>query len=221
MSSPLKLRAMRGKKADIGLFIAFRLILPYNDRMPQKLFNPALRILLSTNALIMLAGAMLGPIYALYVEGIGGSLLDASMAGFVFAFSGGLVTLFSGRLSDRVRHSDLILAAGYMMIGAGFFLYQFADTIRAIFAIQMLIGVGQAIYSPPFDKLYSMHLDNGKGGTEWGAWETMAYFTSAIGALAGGAMVTYLGFGAMFLTMSILCFSSGIYLYILSPQRIL
>ena len=35
--------------------------------------NKALKILLSTNAIILLAAAMLGPIYAIFVEEIGGS----------------------------------------------------------------------------------------------------------------------------------------------------
>jgi len=42
--------------------------------------NRGLRILLVTNAMILLAGAMLGPIYAIFVEKVGGNLLDASIA---------------------------------------------------------------------------------------------------------------------------------------------
>ena len=51
----------------------------------MKKFNRALRILLSTNGMILLAGAMLGPIYALFVDKIGGDLMDASIAGGIFA----------------------------------------------------------------------------------------------------------------------------------------
>jgi len=61
--------------------------------MYKFFFNKALRILLVTNALILLAAAMLGPIYALFVKEIGGDLMDASIAGFIFAISAGLVTL--------------------------------------------------------------------------------------------------------------------------------
>ena len=38
--------------------------------------SKALRILLATNAFILLAGAMLGPIYALFVDEIGGETVQ-------------------------------------------------------------------------------------------------------------------------------------------------
>lgn len=189
--------------------------------MRNYLFNRALRVLLVTNALILLAAAMLVPISALFVEKIGGSLMDASIAGGLFALSAGIVTLLSGRLSDRVRHSEQILISGYVLMGSGFFLLQFVESITTLFAIQVLIGMGEAIYSPAFDKLYSKHLDIKKSGTEWGAWESMYYFMTAIGALIGGLLVTSFGFSALFLTMALLSFASGTYLYFLRPQRVL
>lgn len=189
--------------------------------MQKLIFNKALRVLLATNALIMLSAAMLGPIYALFVERIGGDLLDASIAGGIFALTAGIVSLLSGRLSDEVRHSDWILVLGYSFIGLGFFLYLFVDSVIFLFAVQVIIGFGEAIYAPAFDKLYSLHLDKGKGGTEWGAWETMNYFTYAAGALFGGLLVSHFGFDIIFMMMAALCYLSAGYLYLLSPRRIL
>lgn len=82
-----------------------------------------MRILLCTNALVLMVGAMLGPIYALFVEKVGGDLMDASIAGGIFALAAGLATLASGRYSDRIKENELIVVLGYTIMGIGFLLY--------------------------------------------------------------------------------------------------
>ncbi|HZJ41704.1 MAG TPA: MFS transporter [Patescibacteria group bacterium] len=176
-------------------------------------FNKALRILLSTNAMILMAGAMLGPIYALFVERIGGNLMDASIAGGIFAFVAGVTTLISGKYSDKIKENELIIVLGYLIMAIGFFLYFWVNSIVFLFVVQAIIGLGEAIYSPAFDAVYSKHLDGHKSGTQWGAWESMNYFTTAIGAIVGGALVTLFGFQIIFIIMGSLCFSSALYVF--------
>ncbi|MCA9385382.1 MFS transporter [Candidatus Dojkabacteria bacterium] len=175
--------------------------------------NSSLRILLATNSLILLAGAMLAPIYALFVEDIGGSLMDASIAGGIFALFAGVTTFISGKISDSFKENELIIVLGYVIVGIGFLSYLWANSIVALFIIQALIGIGEAIYSPAFDAVYSKHLDTKSAGTQWGAWESMNYFTSAIGAIVGGSIVTIFGFNTLFICMFALCITSGLYIY--------
>lgn len=188
--------------------------------MTLLFFNKALRILLTTNAMILLAGAMIGPIYALFVEKVGGDLLDASFAGAIFALAAGITTLISGKYSDRIKENELIIVAGYLIMGIGFLLFIFIETVPQLLLVQILIGFGEAIYSPAFDAQYSKHLDGHKSGTQWGAWESMNYFTTAIGATLGGIIVTILGFNAIFVAMSALCTFSALYIYFL-PRKAL
>jgi len=181
--------------------------------MKRFLFNKALRILLITNGLILLAGAMLGPIYALFVVDIGGSLLDASFAGAIFAVAAGITILISGKFVDKSKRPELIVAFGYTFMGFGFLLYIFVSSIWFLFVVEILIGFAEAFYSPAFDALYSKHTTKKKAGREWGAWESMDYFSVAIGAVVGGFIVTKFGFSAIFLIMAILCFIGAIYLF--------
>lgn len=181
--------------------------------MKRLFFNKALRILLSTNAMILMAGAMLGPIYALFVEKAGGNLIDASIAGGIFAFAAGLTTLISGKYSDKIKENELIIVLGYAIMGLGFFLYIWVNSIIFLFMVQAVIGLGEAIYSPAFDAVYSKHLDGHKSGTQWGAWESMNYFTTSIGAIIGGGLVTLFGFKILFVVMAMLCFLSALYIY--------
>jgi len=186
----------------------------------QKLFNRPLRILLTTNGVILIAGAMLGPIYALFVEKIGGDLLDASYAFGVYALAGGITTLISGKYADKIKENELIVVFGYGLIGVAFLGYTVINSMWGLLAIQMLIGFGEAIYSPAFDAIYSKHITKFKSGREWGAWESMNYFTMAIGAVIGGFLATLFGFNFMFITMGLISLGSALYIFLL-PRKVL
>ncbi len=188
--------------------------------MRRFLFNKALRVLLLTNAMVLVSGAMLIPIYALFVEDIGGSLMDASLTGGIFALVAGITTLFAGRFADRIKRDKLIVVYGYALSGLGFLLYNFVESILFLFAIQVLVGFSEAFYSPAFDKLYTKHVTIKKAGREWGAWESMNYFSIAIGAFLGGLIVTFFGFNVLFTIMAFLCCLSAIYIWQL-PKRVL
>lgn len=181
--------------------------------MKKLFFNKALRILLSTNAMILMAGAMLGPIYALFVENVGGDLMDASIAGGIFALVAGLTTLVSGKYSDKIKENELVIVFGYLIMGIGFSMYFWVNSIIFLFIVQAIIGLGEAIYAPAFDAVYSKHIDGNKSGTQWGAWESMNYFTTATGAIVGGGLVTLFGFQTLFVIMAMLCFCSALYIY--------
>ena len=183
--------------------------------MKKIFFNRPLRILLSTNALILMAGAMLFPIYAIFVKKVGGDLMDASIAGGIFALVAGLTTLLSGKYSDKVKENELIVVVGYAIMGVGFCLYFWVNSVIFLFFAQAVIGLGEAIYSPAFDAVYSKHLDHHKSGTQWSAWESMNYFTTALSAVLGGGVVTLFGFKTLFILMALLCFSSALYILFL------
>ena len=181
--------------------------------MKRLFFNRALRILLFTNAVVLIAGAMIGPIYALFVEKVGGSLLEASITGGIFALAAGLTTLIAGKYADSMKKEELIVAFGYLVMGIGFMLFMFVNSIWFLLVVQMVIGFSEAFYSPAFDALYSKHITPSKAGREWGAWEALNYFSLFVGAIAGGIIVTKFGFNALFMIMAVLSFSSSVYIY--------
>jgi len=186
----------------------------------KRLFNKALRILLVTDATVLLAGAMLGPIYALFVEEIGGDLLDASLAGAVFALAAGITTLIAGKYSDKIKENELIIVLGYIILGVGFLLYTTVNSILSLLVVQVIIGLGNAIYAPAFDAIFSRHLIKRKTGRAWGAWEATNYFATAVGAIVGGLIVVTFGFDVIFVIMAILCFASSLYIWRL-PREVL
>lgn len=188
--------------------------------MKKPLFNKALRLLLVTNGLVLLSGAMLGPIYALFVDGIGGDLLDASLTGGIFALAAGITSLISGKFADKLKRPEKIVTIGYFGMGVGFLMYMFVGSIYMLFLVQVVIGISEAIYSPAFDAIYSKHLAKTKRGREWGAWETINYFSIATGSMIGGIIAKGLGFNFLFWIMATFCFFGAITIYF-SPKKLL
>ncbi len=182
--------------------------------------DKAIPVIIATDSLVMLAAAMLAPIYALFVKDLGGSLLDASIIGAVFALTAGLTSLISGKLTDKIKEKEFIVIIGYICIGIGFVLLTFAHSIWFLFFIQILTGFGNAFYGPAFDTLFSQHTTKRRAGFQWGSWWSMYYFTTAIGALLGGLIVTWFGFPILFLIMAMFTFFSALYIYLL-PRKVL
>ena len=203
-----------------GLFLIWQMHGAIIQSMKRILYNRATRVLIITNALILLSAAMLGPFYAVFVEKIGGDILEAGTAFGIFAFVAGIATLVSSRFADTVTRDERILSLGYLLVGIGFFAYLFVGSVRELFLVQILIGLGEAIYAPAFDKLFSQHLTIMKMARQWGAWEANYYFMLGLGAVIGGMIINYFGFSVMFIIMGALSLTSSVYLYYL-PKEVL
>jgi MFS family permease len=182
--------------------------------------NKSLKILLITNGLVLLAAAMLGPIYALFVEEIGGSIIDAGLTGGIFALAAGITTIVSGIYADRIKENELIIVFGYLILGLGFFLYTKVNSILSLFLIQALIGFGEAIYVPAFDQIYTKHMEKGTRGRVWGLWEGINYFTAALGSAVGGFLAYKFGFDILFYIMSGISVITAFYILLL-PRKLL
>ena len=186
----------------------------------MKYLKTSLKILLATNGLILLTGAMLGPIYALFVERIGGSILDVGIAGSIFALVAGITTIISGKYTDKIKESELIIVFGYLLLGVGFFLYSKVNSIYTLFLVQIIIGFGEAVYSPAFDSVYTKHMGKKVTGKLWGLWEGMNYFVIAAGSVSGAFIAFNYGFNALFFIMSSISVISALYIFFL-PRKIL
>ncbi len=182
--------------------------------------NPALKALLVADALVLAAAAMLTPIYAVFVQDVGGDILDAGLTAAALAFGSAIASLVAGRFADGLRNKRILIVIGYAVTGLGFFLFTTVSGVLFLAAVQVIIGLARAFAEPAFDALYSMHLDKKKEAEEWGAWEGMAYFVGGVGALVGAAVVSYTSFDTLFLIMAGLCFVSAVYMFRV-PQRTL
>lgn len=165
-----------------------------------------LKVLLFGDSFFMLSMGMITPIYAIFVERIGGDILDASGAWAAFALSSGVLMYILGRWEDRHKHFASLACLGYLLRSLAFLGYFFVENTLGLFIVQIVLGVSGAINTPAIDTLYTRYLDGKKQASEWAAWEGLDLVISAFAAIIGGTIATYLGFRVLFLAM----FASGI-----------
>ena len=174
--------------------------------------NRALRALLIVDGLVLAAVAMLAPIYAVFVDEVGGDLLDAGLTAGALAFGSGVASLISGKIADKTKNKRVFIFVAYAVTGLGFLLFTTIHSVWYLAAVQAVIGLAQAFGQPAYDALYSVHLEDGREAEGWGAWEAVSYFTTAFGALLGGFIVSVTSFSTLFVIMAALCGFSAIYI---------
>jgi len=169
---------------------------------------------LVTDAFYMLAGAVIAPIYALFVKDIGGDLLDASLTFTVYMITAGVVVLLLGLWEDKAKHQTKFVIAGYGIGAIGYLGYLFVNSAGSLFIVQAVLGLSAALKDPAYDALFS-----NSGGKHlalaWGEWEAVDYIALGIGAFAGGFIAQEFGFQALLVIMfafSVGSFSTSLFL---------
>ncbi len=163
-----------------------------------------LKILLLAASLFLLAGGLFGPVYAVFVEEIGGNLLIAGSAYGLFSIITGVLIFLISRWEDHIKYQEKLVIVGYLMSSLGYLGLIFVRAPIHLFIIESIFGIGTAVQTPAYDGLYSKHLDRGKFASEWGLWESMYYIVTAIAATIGGFLANTYGFKVLFLIMFVL-----------------
>jgi predicted MFS family arabinose efflux permease len=168
------------------------------------------RLLLLTDGLYLLSGGLIGPIYALYVEKIGGDLLDASSTFAFFMITAGFVTYLLAKWEDKQKHQEKFVIVGYGIGVLGYLLYLFVSNSYILFFVQIILGLSVALKDPAYDALFSAsrkHL-----ALAWGEWEAVDYLVLGVGALIGGFIAEKFGFQMLLFVM----FGFSVFSFLLS-----
>lgn len=151
------------------------------------------RLLLITDAFYLIAGGLLGPIYALYVADIGGDLLDAANTYAIFMVTAGIVVFLLGLWEDKAKHQRKFVIAGYGLGVLGYAGYLLVANPLGLFIVQGILGLSVALKDPAYDALFSR-----SGGKHlafaWGEWEAVDYIALGVGAFLGGVIAHLHGF---------------------------
>jgi MFS family permease len=182
--------------------------------------SKALKALYLFNGIFVLAGSLLGPLYAIFVNQVTGGILKVSFSWSVYLFSSTIFMFAMSKFGDRVKEKEYLLMAGFLVRGLCWFSFIFVDSYISLIVIQFVLGIGEALGTPSFDAIFAEHLKNGKHIHEYSDWKAISNLALVIGTLLGGFIVQSFGFDLLFALMSIL--ASIAFLGILvKPRRLL
>jgi MFS family permease len=182
--------------------------------------NLALKALFISNSIFVFASMLLGPLYAVYVQKIGGGVLLVSISTGVFYVSTAVFLIFVARWGDRVREKEFMLMTSYIIRGFAFLSYIFINSSLMLVVLQVIFGLGAALGTPTFSALFAEHTDKKEEVMEHSDWALVSHLVMALGTIVGGFVAASLGFSFLFVTIAILCFlSAGLILF--TPRKVL
>lgn len=182
--------------------------------------NKSLRILFLINAVFVFASSLLGPLYAIYVQGIDRNIISVSFSWAVFMFSSTIFMYFVSKYGDYIKEKEYLLAAGFLVRCLAWFGYIFVSNLSGLIALQIILGLGEALGTPSWDAIFAKHLDKNKEIMDYSDWNIVRNLMIAIATVVGGVLVTYFGFNLLFTLMGLLAFISFIGVLI-TPKKVL
>jgi MFS family permease len=165
------------------------------------IMNKTIKILITTSVLCNAAFAFLEPIYAIFVQRIGGFILEASISMGLYAMALGIVTIIIGKISDNKQYRAKLIVAGYALAALAFLGYYFVKSPWELFAIQIVLGVSSALIDPGWNALFGTNVKKNKEATEWGLWEGAKQISIGIASIVGGIIAFAFGFKILILVM--------------------
>lgn len=171
-----------------------------------KDFNPVIRFLIISDVVLIGAGGLLGPIFALFVEDfiIGGNEVVAGLAAAIFLFTKSIFQIPVANFIDKIKgeKDDFWLMFIFTLLASVIpLLYLIINTPLHLYIVQFLLGLFIAFTFPTYMAIFTRHIDKSKEGTEWGMYFTLTDLTSAALAAVGGYMAVYSGFHILILTV--------------------
>lgn len=163
------------------------------------LAREAKTLLISSN-LWYFGSGMLSPIFAVFAQRVGGDILEVTWAWAAYLLAMGIFTLLVGRFSDRLDKGKVMLV-GYFLNAAFTFSYLLVSSPLHLFAVQVGLGLAMALATPTWDALYSEYVPRENSAYLWGIASGYPQIVGAAAAALGGAIIYYLSFDALFISM--------------------
>jgi MFS family permease len=159
------------------------------------------KILLISSFFGHFALGLLGPIYAIFVQGIGGDLLDVGIAYALFSIFTGIFVVLFGTSKFFEKHIRHMVVIGYALLSLSCLGYVFVYNSMQLFVVQIIMGIASGILEPSWDSLFAQKMPVKQASRNWALWSGGASLMIGISAIIGSLIASKLSFQVMFILM--------------------
>ena len=163
--------------------------------------NRISRILLLGANLWYFGEGMLGPLFAVFSEKVGGDILDITWAWAAYLVVTGVCYIVVGKLINGKPYQAKVMVFGYGLNAALTFCYTFVSNSWQLFIVQAGLGVAEAIGTPAWDALYAKNVDEEHDTFAWGLSSGQSQIVTGLAIFVGGMIAHYGSFNALFIVM--------------------
>jgi predicted MFS family arabinose efflux permease len=159
------------------------------------------KVLITSFTLSTFSEGIILPIYAIFVQKIGGTILDAGYAMGIFLITTGIFTTLVHRTTWSSRTRIFLMLLGWLIWLIGIGLYLLVSNIAMLFLAQIFTAIGNAVADPVFEVELADHTDPELKEYEWGLFDGSKDVVDGAAAILGALIVSAFGFRIMIYTM--------------------
>lgn len=162
--------------------------------------HPKEKILWWSSNLWSFSQGMLGPLFTVFAQKIGGSIFDIAWAWGIYLIVTGVVVILVGKFSDH-HSKEYLMIVGYVLTAVLTFLYLLVKTPAQLFLVQAGLGLGLAMATPTWFALFEKYSTRKTDGAMWGLADGGDKISMGIAIILGGFLVKWFSFSALFIVM--------------------
>lgn len=139
---------------------------------------------------------ILTPIYAFFVQKIGGSILEASWAIAIYSIITGVGTILIHNTRWSCKYRKQLFWGGWLVWLLSVAAYLVMYNTLMLYITEVFNGVGSAMCQPVFDAEFSKQSSQNLTGG-WAIFEGITNIFYGVASIAGGFIVTWYGFNVL------------------------
>ncbi len=161
-------------------------------------------ILILINVMIIASGAFMTPLWANFVQHIGGDLETAGIAICIFSIVIGVLMCIAGKIEHHYQNDEWFMCVSQLIVFLSYLGYFWVHHPWQLYLVQVGLGIGGAFQTPVICAIYQRYFKNSESALFWAIWNGFFNIAMGLGALTSSILVLRFNYTWMFTGLSIL-----------------